>query len=137
MRELMFRAWDTEKKCWIPGAYGFHILGESMLIGGLFHDYKIEKLNNIEITQFTGLKDKNGKEIYEGDIVDYGVWENGDGERAVIAWHDELARFGLDFFSKYGREGYTGRNTHLVDYLKNMEIIGNIYQTQQDGGGLD
>ncbi len=60
MREIKFRAWIKEEKVltsWeeIQEGYGF--------------DYVFEHQEKVELMQYTGLKDKNGKEIYEGDIV--------------------------------------------------------------------
>ena len=71
MREIKFRAWDKELKemfypssiswknkiMWVCGSHGKNKL-----------EYEIEKPRT-ELMQFTGLLDKNGKEIYEGDIV--------------------------------------------------------------------
>ena len=116
MRDIKFRAWDKKKKIWIPGAYGFHILGESMLIGGLFQDYKLLDLNNIILMQFTGIKDKNGKEIYEGDIVEY---------------EDCMRKFGKTKvrFYQYSWEPFAHMSkTHMpIKY----EIIGNIHENSE------
>lgn len=67
-RTLKFRAWDAKKKIFHPDFVGFHIIGEVTAFG-LLNQYCLEDYNSLIITQFTGLVDKNGKDIYEGDLV--------------------------------------------------------------------
>lgn len=76
--------------------------------------------NNFSIMQCTGLKDKNGKLIFEGDIVDILPEVETTG---IIKWSDDLARFVIvyeniqcDFDNYYGYE---------------LEVIGNIYENPE------
>jgi len=122
MRELKFRAWDKENKEWygesdprILTFVGFAIFGECTLIC----TPPIEKLQHLEITQYTGLKDKNGVEIYEGDIVKTN-WQNRNGVIAFI-----LGSFCLKEFIE---------TTSLQNLARNkweFEVIGNIYQNPE------
>ena len=77
-RELTFRTWDTKRNEWYGTSdpstltlYDFAMFGECM------RDClpPLEELGNVITTQYTGLRDKNDKKIFEGDIVKYKHFE--------------------------------------------------------------
>lgn len=116
-REIKFRAWDLDTK-----TMNFCIF---VGIGKIFNMTKTfkpkEEIKNAILMQYTGLKDKNDKEIYEGDIV---IFRNGNYE--VIYNYD---RFELKNFNEYVFED---NQKLLINYdLQNCIVIGNIYENSK------
>ena len=113
-RLIKFRAWDKEIKVmrsWVQERSGNQPLGHFFTR----QDY--------ELMQFTGLLDKNGKEIYEGDICKMG-WE-GHEIIAPMIWNSEKAQFGLDATVDFESP------EHIKDVPTRPEVIGNIYENPE------
>ena len=78
---------------------------------------------DLELMQSTGLKDKNGKEIFEGDILDY------KGRKALVRWHGSYASFIYRFVDELQKRKTEWKPLYLA-YMK-CEIIGNIYENPE------
>ncbi len=120
MREIKFRGKRIDNGIWI---YFSLIIEEDPIADAL--KYFIKPFNFLRgklvapetVGQYTGRKDKNNKEIYEGDIVRYR-----DRYTAVVVWKD--TGFGLEFIEQV-------ENPRTWYYLPNgnvLEILGNIYE---------
>lgn len=116
----------------------FHLFGEFTLLGAV-HDWQREQrlkcdhgdslgmLNDLIELQFTGLHDKNGKEIYEGDIT------RDDEAHYRVYWENEISGFdcerledgsNMKGFACYDR-------TILSDIIGDSVVIGNIHQNPE------
>jgi len=108
-REIKFRDWNPEAK----EMQYFNLDGYDREVHDAYGN----------IMQFTGVLDKNGKEIFEGDIVEYNTKIT---SRRVVEWDDER----VGFLLKGGIGFYDG----LMNYME-VTIIGNIYQNPELIGG--
>ena len=114
MREIKFRAWDKVVK---QMKYYDAPMKLTFSSGEIF-GYFIPKQE--ELMQFTGLHDKNGKEIWEGDI-----FGNIPQLRCVIEW--ENCRFIFKFLDPKIEK----RNLMFNDWARKSEVIGNIYENPE------
>lgn len=116
MRKIKFRAWDVNNKTWT-----FVTLGD-LICGACTNDGDKPLSGNPQIwEQSTGLKDKNGKEIYEGDIVKV----EGDSEIYRVEW----IRSGFGLEPRYNSPRYPILGN--VELHKKIKVIGNIHENPE------
>ena len=122
MREIKFRAWVKDRKAIFEVVLINYVTKKvTYLLERVGHLLNIrhDKFNDVELMQYTGLEDKNNKEIYEGDIVKLRA-NHGIG---VVKYYDEWGAFVVEYI-KPRQLAVLGMNY----YKEDIEILGNIYE---------
>lgn len=109
-REIKFRAWVSKfGRTWMETCIGvnpFHVTDG---------DRFIWKHEEVALMQFTGIRDKNGKEIYEGDILLDGL-----GNHRPVEWADNFGAYRVRHHGEY-----------LHSIASESEVIGNVYEHRE------
>lgn len=147
MRKIKFRGMDAETGKWLIGDLiraGAKPDGSSCVqirysvgtddYGRSFYTHR--EVIPETVGQYTGLTDKNGAMVFEGDVIapPDDKWDSGETERATICYNNELTRFLCRFWTIHGGEGYSGNieGQQLCDYIKEKwEVIGNIHKNPE------
>ena len=120
MRTIKFRAWDGKKMRAICELH-WDTLGR--FIKTVTDANYLLYPKDIELMQFTGLKDQHGKEIYEGDLlINHGVTNDMKQRIFKAVWNDTAARYSL---KDIAANMYTSMDRNDTS---RCEVIGNIYE---------
>lgn len=123
-REIKFRTWTGEKM----------ISPDYVRRDGyaFWRENSIPQMTKENIMQYTGLKDKNGKEIYEGDVIDIHQTVNGQSIFVIencVPFPD--VRYAFDKSYKYEYNLHELLEIDIDESEKTIEVIGNIYENPE------
>ncbi len=144
MREILFRGKRTDNGEWVEGYYcnlgGNHprVLKENIFIGKIGRVLEFKNIDVISETvgQYTGLTDKNGVRIFEGDIVKthYANAQKSDFIEQVVFHNGKFCAYFSNQLCKQWANLYDGTE-HLPQdksvYMDSVEVIGNIHDNPE------
>ena len=144
MREILFRGQITQYE-WVYGFYeskisGCFILSPKIKVrkkdGVVIKDsFEVAEVIPETVGQFTGLTDKNGKKIFEGDIISAITLDTGKEQTAVVCFGNFIDENNGDeyigFFIEFGGIKTTVTQLAMEKCKNRIEVIGNIYDNPE------
>lgn len=130
MNNLKFRVWDKKLKLLGNVSY-IDFESKKMIYHNGFVNY-YANFEDVVLMQSTGFKDKNGKEIFEGDIVNCGYLFNGSPFDELDEYEEEkgVVKFlNCGFNIKFKND--TNLFIDIMESCEDIEIIGNIYENRR------
>lgn len=129
MRELKFRAWDKKEKKWVGADFWYEEVGLNFNVQPP-STLTMSGKERYVIVQYTGLKDKAGNEIYEGDLLggkylNFGVSKGAVAEVKMGVIND------TDGYSHGSTWGWVVGKESLLDLASGFEILGNIFENPE------
>lgn len=125
MRELKFRAWDSKKsKMLFIGEFPLYHEEDNGLHSG--KEDNSGDWYNLSLMQFTGLKDKNGKEIYEGDIL-----YNDFNAKGIVKFINGMFVVYFVYEESVCSKDNDKMTTRLISVNSITRIIGNIHENPE------
>lgn len=126
MREILFRGKRVDNGEWVYGhyhSYDISCAGKTKICC-TYHVIRADNVYPETVGQYTGLTDKKGEKIFEGDIVK-GLFYHGQQVLGVVAFKN--GAFGLEWKRKKSKEFYSFAQLCNIEY----EVIGNIYDNPE------
>ena len=121
MREIKFRTWLKEERKMVNVETLFIGINRLCFGNSKTEDLFFRDFEEVELMQYTGLKDKNDKEIYEGDILFF----RDENTKYVVVWQDAAFIIKSIEIRKYSEEMCWLDDTEIC-----CEIVGNIYENK-------
>jgi uncharacterized phage protein (TIGR01671 family) len=121
MRNIKFRGKRLDNGEWVYGNYVFD--GKHYITQPLSASHRLIEVDPATVGQFTGLPDKNGKEIYEGDVL-------GAGDRIInVKWNGPCGCWDTYLISYNGPRSSNGISASEWEFR--AEVIGNIHDNPE------